>query len=289
MYKIVLLILVSCVLLSCDTSTPEFYYTQNNLKYKYHDIADDGTAPAIGDYLTVYMQYKDQNDSVFYDSQFSTYDGKELIKLGKPSIEGGIEEGFAQLQLGDSVTFYIEVEKFFKHYLNKEIPTYLDRKEEMRISIRLLNIESPLTYEKRIMLEQLKAEAIELDLLEGVIQNWSNAGDSVYNKNNVFMVYEDTSCLNRVAYGDLVKVKYKGYFIDGKVFYDNTAGADYDEFKVGVKDQTIEGMKIALVHMCYGQKAKVLVPSDLGFGQSVIEQGLVPKYAPVIFEIEVLE
>ena len=289
MFRILVLVVVSYAMLSCDTSTPEFYYTQNDLKYKYHDIADGGVVPAIGDYLTVYMQYKDQNDSIFYNSLYSTYDGKELIKLGKPSIEGGIEEGFAQLQLGDSVTFFIEVDKFFKHYLNKEIPAYLDAKEEMRISLRLLNIESPLTYEKRILLEQLKAEAIELDLLEGVIQKWDIEGDSVYNKNNVFMVYEDTNCLNRVAYGDLVKVKYKGYFIDGKVFYDNTAGDDYDEFKVGVKDQTIEGMKIALVHMCYGQKAKVLVPSDLGFGASVIEQGLVPKYAPVIFEIEVLE
>jgi FKBP-type peptidyl-prolyl cis-trans isomerase len=282
-------LIVTIALVGCDSSTPEFYYTQNNLKYKYHDISDNGVAPAIGDYLTVYMSYSNADDSVFYDSKNSTYDGKELIVLGKPHIEGGIEEGFAQLLLGDSVTFYIEVTKFFEHYLKKDLPAFLDAEEEMRISLRLLKIESPTAYKKRITLEQLENEAKEFEVIEGIIAEWKLAADSIYNNNSVFMVYEDTTCSNRVVYGDLVKVKYKGYFPDGKVFYDNTQGESFDEYNAGVKDQNIEGMKIALLHMCKGQKAKILVPSYLGFNESVIEQGLVPRYTPVIFEVEILE
>ncbi len=277
------------MLVSCDSSTPEFYYTQNDLKYQYHDISDSGATPAIGDYLTVYMKYSTVNDSVFYNSKNSTYDGKELIVLGKPSIEGGIEEGFAQLMKGDSVTFYISIDKFFNHYLKKDIPSFLQKDKEMKITMRLLDIESPKSYNKRILLEQMEAEAREFDVMEQILNKWKLTSDTIYDNNSIFMIYEDTSCLSKIVYGDLVKVKYKGYFPDGKVFYDNTESGDYDEFKVGVKGQTIEGMKIALTHMCKGQKSKILVPSHLGFGESVIEQGLVPKYTPVIFEIEVLE
>jgi FK506-binding protein 2 len=289
MFKVGMLLFVALLLWSCDTSTPEYFYTQNDLKYKYHDISEDGETPAIGDYLTVYMQYSNMDDSVFYDSQNSTYDGKELILLGKPNVEGGIEEGFAQLVKGDSVTFFIEVGKFFDHYLDKEIPSFLNKEEEMQITMRLLDIESPKAYKKRVLLEQMQAEASEFEIMEGILEEWKLTCDTIYDHNSVFMIYEDTTCFLKVSYGDLIRVKYKGYFPDGKVFYNNTDGDDYDEFKVGVQGQTIDGMKIALMHMCVGQKAKVLIPSYLGFGESVIEQGLVPKYTPVIFEIEVLE
>lgn len=288
MYKLLLPIVFVLLIWSCDTSTPDYFYTQNNLKYQYHDISDSGATPAIGDYLTVYMQYSKMNDSVFYNSQTSTYDGKELIVLGKPNIEGGIEEGFAQLMKGDSVTFFIAVDKFFKHYLAKDIPTFLESEKEMKITMRLLDIESPKAYKKRILFEEMQAEANEFEIMEGILQEWELTADTVYDNNSVFMMYEDTSCKAKIVYGDIVKVKYKGYFPDGKVFYDNTDSDEFDEFKVGVKGQTIDGMKIALTHMCKGQKTKVLVPSHLGFGESVIEEGLVPKYTPVIFEIEVL-
>ncbi len=289
MFKIVLLIIFSTLLWSCDNSTPDYFYTQNNLKYQYHDISEGGETPAIGDYLTVYMQYSTLEDSVFYNSKTSTYDGKELILLGKPKVEGGIEEGFAQLMKGDSVTIFIQVGKFFDHYLDKEIPTYLDRAEDMKITLRLLDIESPKAYKQRVLFEQLQAESQELEIMEKIVEEWKLTNDSVYNNYNIFMVYEDTSCTDKVSYGDIIKVKYKGYLPNGKVFYDNTSDSDYDEFKAGVEGQTIEGMNIAFSYMCKGQKAKILVHSDYGFGESVIEQGLVPKYTPVIFEIEILE
>ncbi len=94
--------------------TPEFYYTQNDLKYQYHDIVAEGIVPKVGDYLTVYLQYKNLDDSIFYDSQQTSYDGTNLIVLGKPSVKGGIEEGFAQLIEGDSVSFLLRVNYFLK-------------------------------------------------------------------------------------------------------------------------------------------------------------------------------
>ena len=69
--------------------------------------------------------------------------------------------------------------------------------------------------------------------------------------------YEDTTCSKRIAYGDLLKVRYKGYLPNGKVFYDNTESKNgYDEFTAGIPGQTIEGMNTAFFLYC----AKVKKP-----------------------------
>jgi FKBP-type peptidyl-prolyl cis-trans isomerase FkpA len=287
MCKKIVFSLFILLLLGCEDRTPEFYYTQNDLKYQYHDIVAEGTVPKIGDYLTVYLQYKTLEDSIFYDSQTTSYDGTNLIILGKPSVKGGIEEGFAQLIEGDSVSFYIASQLFFENYLNKELPVFLEPEEEIKIVLRLLKVETPKAYKKRKDNEIAKLEAIEFDVMQEIIDSWKANNEEVKNVNGIFMTIPDTTCTKRVRRGEMVKVKYKGYYPNGKVFYDNTEAEDpEDEFKVGTIGQNIEGMKIVLLKMCYGQKAKVLIPSFLGFSDGVVSQGLVPPYTPLIFEIE---
>ncbi len=284
--KIIYLFLIF-LFVSCEDRTPEFYYTQNNLKYQYHDIVDEGTIPKIGDYLTVYLQYKTIDDSVFYDSRSTSYDGTNLIVLGKPNVKGGIEEGFAQLIEGDSVSFYISSQLFFENYLNKELPEFLEPEEEVKIVLRLLKVETPKAYKKRKEKEIAELESKEFSVMQEIIDTWEANNEVVKNVNGIFMTIEDTTCLKKVRRGDLVKVKYKGYYPNGKVFYDNTGLNDQeDEFKVGTKGQNIEGMKIVLLKLCYGQKTKALIPSFLGFSEGVVKQGLVPPYTPLIFEIE---
>ena len=108
--------------------------------------------------------------------------------MGKPAVEGGIEEGFAQLMKGDSVTFFIQVGKFFDYYLDKDIPTYLDRDKDMKITMRLLNIESPKAYDKRKVFELIQAESNELEIMEQITEEWRLSHDSVYINYNIVMV-----------------------------------------------------------------------------------------------------
>ncbi len=67
--KFILLIfpfyLISCL----NRQTPEFYFTENGLKYQYHDIVIDGEHPRENNFLNVYMEFKTVDDSVFYSSK----------------------------------------------------------------------------------------------------------------------------------------------------------------------------------------------------------------------------
>lgn len=275
------------LLLSCDNSTPEYYYTKGNLKYKYHDIVEGGKTPTIGDYLTVYIEYRTSDGKTIYSSKEGTYDSKQVIHLGKPSVEGGIEEGFAQLLEGDSVTFYIQAEKFYKHYLLKDMPKEIASDEEILITLRLLKIESPKDYNKRI--NELK-ESCDLDefmMIDSVVSSWKSKGEIVEEVGGIYMVKGETAALDTIKYGCNVSVFYKGYYPNGKSFYDNLDAEYADDFKVGVEGQTIDGMKIALLHMFYGQSAKIIVPSYLGFSESAINSGQVPPCTPLIFELNI--
>lgn len=287
MFRSVIILCSVLMLCSCDSSTPEYYYTKGKLKYKYHDIVEDGKIPAIGDYLTVYIEYRTADDKIIYSSVDGSYNNKQIIHLGVPAIEGGIEEGFAQLMEGDSVTFYIEAEKFYKYYLNQSIPDEISSKEEILITLRLLKIETPKEYELRIAEEEAVCEMEEFMLIDSIVNRWKAEGDSVIAVGGIYMVKEFPITHDTIKYGQMVSVRYRGYYPNGKEFYNNLDAAHTDDFKVGVEGQTIEGLKIAFLNMQKGQNAKLIVPSYLGFSIQAIKSGQVPACTPLLFDLSI--
>lgn len=286
MFRSVILLLIVFALFSCDNSTPEFYYTKGELKYQYHDIVEEGKVPAIGDYLSVYIDYKTTDGKVIYSSIGTTFDDKQVIHLGKPKVEGGIEEGFAQLMEGDSVTFYIAADKFFNNYLSNDVPKGIADDEEILITLRLLKIETPYEYQLRMDEIEKECEITEFQMIDSIVDSWEKQGDFVESKGGVYIVKGEDLTLDTVKYGNVVSVSYKGYYPNNKEFYNNLDGIP-DDFMVGVDGQTIEGLKIALLSMSYGQSAKLIVPSYLGFSSEAISSGQVPPCMPLIFELTI--
>ena len=79
----------------------------------------------------------------------------------------------------------------------------------------------------------------------------------------------------------IVSVYYKGMLIDGKVFDDNTAQGYPDAFRLA---DLIVGWQIALTQMCVGDKWRIYVPAEVGYGAMNVAG--IPKHSTLIFEIE---
>ena len=79
----------------------------------------------------------------------------------------------------------------------------------------------------------------------------------------------------------IVSVYYKGMLIDGKVFDDNTAQGYPDAFRLA---DLIVGWQIALTQMCVGDKWRIYVPAEVGYGARSVAG--IPKHSTLIFEIE---
>jgi FKBP-type peptidyl-prolyl cis-trans isomerase FklB len=84
---------------------------------------------------------------------------------------------------------------------------------------------------------------------------------------------------------DKVKVHYTGMLIDGKVFDSSVERGEPNVFGV---TQVIKGWQEALQLMPVGSKWKVFIPQDIAYGQRGAGGGMIPPYAALVFEMELL-
>ena len=87
--------------------------------------------------------------------------------------------------------------------------------------------------------------------------------------------------------GSLVKVHYKGTFLDGKEFDSSHSRNQPFEFRLGTK-QVIEGWDIGVRGMKVGGKRVLVVPPHMAYGDKGAG-GVIPPNTPLKFEVELLE
>ena len=86
--------------------------------------------------------------------------------------------------------------------------------------------------------------------------------------------------------GDKVKVHYKGMLIDETVFDSSYKRNQPIEFNVGI-GQVITGWDEGIMLLKKGEKAKFIIPSNLGYGEAGAG-GVIPSNATLVFEVELL-
>lgn len=130
--------------------------------------------------------------------------------------------------------------------------------------------------EKRLAAERKAAKA-ELDKLAvGFEKTVSGLRYQIIQKGNG----------KKAEKGNMVSVHYKGQLADGTVFdssYKRNAPID---FQVGV-GQVIKGWDEGICLLNVGDKARLVIPSDLGYGAAGAG-GVIPPYATLVFDVELV-
>jgi len=94
-------------------------------------------------------------------------------------------------------------------------------------------------------------------------------------------------CKIKSKKGDRLQIHYTGSLEDGTVFDSSIPRGDPFSFTLG-SGQVIKGWDQGLIGMCEGEKRKLVIPSDLGYG----DRGSPPKIpggATLIFEAELIK
>ncbi len=87
--------------------------------------------------------------------------------------------------------------------------------------------------------------------------------------------------------GDNVEVHYVGYYIDNLEVFDSSRRYGQPFEVVIDQSDVIEGWHVGLKRMRVGERARLIIPSSLGYG----ERGYPPyigPYAPLVFDLEVV-
>ncbi|WP_243472424.1 peptidylprolyl isomerase [Winogradskyella sp. MH6] len=130
--------------------------------------------------------------------------------------------------------------------------------------------------EKRIAAEREAARA-ELDkLAAGFEETASGLRYKIIQKGNG----------KKAEKGNMVSVHYKGQLADGTVFDSSYKRNSPLDFQVGV-GQVIPGWDEGICLLNVGDKARLVIPSDLGYGAAGAG-GVIPPNATLVFDVELM-
>jgi FKBP-type peptidyl-prolyl cis-trans isomerase len=86
--------------------------------------------------------------------------------------------------------------------------------------------------------------------------------------------------------GDVVRMHYTGWLTDGTVFDSSVTRGEPFVFELG-RGEVIKGWDEGVALMGKGDKLKLTIPSELGYGARAT--GKIPANATLVFEVELLD
>lgn len=269
----------------------EYKKTPGGLYYKFYTQNEKGLKPKVDDFVTVNMIYKDENDTLVFDSR--TIQEKMEFPLAPSTFKGSFEEALMMMAEGDSASFLINGDSLYlKTFMMQELPPGMEKNSLLKFYVKLADIRT----QEEVQKEQMEMYMQEMARIEQ--RKFAEPGEiAKYLKDNNITTQPTASGLyyietkkgtgKKVEQGDVVRVHYKGMHLDGKVI-ESSEGEDPIEFTAGT-GMVIPGWDEGLMLMSEGGKARLILPSSIAYGESGIGEGLVPPYSPLVFEVEVVE
>ncbi len=123
----------------------------------------------------------------------------------------------------------------------------------------------------------------EMAELDKYVKEEGITGNQLFN--GMYYVEQTAGTGMRAEIYDVVVIEYVGYLIDGTEFGKNKPDEEFS-FQLGT-GQVISGLDYGIRLMHEGEKAKLVIPSPLGYGY--YQTGSIPSYSTLIIEVELIE
>ncbi len=181
------------------------------------------------------------------------------FKLGAGQVIKGWDEGIALLNVGDKASFKIPAELGYGAQPNGSIPAN---------ATLLFDVEL-------------------LEVIEG-LKPWDMTGKKVEKTASglEYVMFNKSTNTQKPSQGQRVKVHYTGYFKDGKIFDSSVERGQPIEFPIG-KGQVIKGWDEGIALLSPGDKAKLIIPYHLAYGEQA--RGPIPAKSDLVFDVELIE
>jgi len=286
MSRYIKLILVVAICIDSCTEKVKYHTTDTGLRYIFH-TEHKGKSPRVNDYVTLNMVYKLENDSVLYDSRQTGMPMR--YQLQKPPFEGALEEGIMMMSQGDSATFYVSADSMFTKVFKKPMLSFLKKDSRLVFDIYLIKVQSAVEAEAEIREKLTEKFAEEKKIIDKYVEE--NKILEKPTSSGLYVVVTKKTKGSLAQKGDRLAVQYIGKFADGEVFDACVPNHPY-EFVLG-SGKAMPGFEEAFTVLHEGEKATLIIPSDLGYGERgkiTPASGIyvVPPYTPLIYEVELV-
>lgn len=272
------------IIIVCSCNSDGYKTDASGMKYKYFNSDDQKLQPVQGDILLLNMCYKTENDSVLFDTK--ELNGQPFrMKVKSPTKNGGtIDDAFYMMHVGDSAQFIVDAERFFLETKSTTVPDFIKPGSKLIFNIKLKEIFSYKKYAE----EQRKSQVMNAETERAILESYlKNANITVKpTKSGLYFIEEKKSAKGITPKdGQKVVVHYTGTFISGEVFDSSLERGEPFEFEIG-DNQVIPGLEEGVCRMRVGEKATLIIPSDLAYGKEQYQ--MIPPFSTLIFELELL-
>lgn len=278
MKKTFLIVSALCVMLSfltgCGSKAPEGYKaTENGLYYKFYVCDEGAELPNIGDVIDLTFSCTVNDTMVLIPQQ------RNIIQLDEPHFTSDFMEGIAMMHRGDSATFIVNIDTIFVNVFGAPtLPEEFNSTDIMKFNMKVDDF-----YPVNEARERLAARANKE--LEDYLA--TNQIDPQKTESGLCYVKIQDGNGEMPKSGDNVKVHYTGKLLDGTVFDSSIERGEPIEFPLG-NGYVIPGWDEGIMMMSKGEKGVLYIPYYLAYGERGAG-GVIPPYANLIFEVELVE
>lgn len=251
--------------------------------YKLVSLGDDTKKTDSSQSLWIEASCKTLADSVFWDTK---HNGQVFFITNNSSSFLKNTYGFS---VGDSLQYLFPVKQFFTEFFKSDVPFFCQKDSCIKFSLKII---------RALSREQFTGFNDSLDAISSQKENAEAKQIQLYVAKNckqvtefapsAFMEVTQLTQSDSVKKGKKIKLFYKGYFLDGSLV-DYTPHNWAFEFVCGQEGQLLAGLQLALYRLKKGEKAKIILPSQLAFGKQGSSNGAVPPYTPLVYQIEIVD
>lgn len=278
--------LLATLLLTSCIKEAKYKTTASGLKYIFTS-EHKGQKPRASDYITLNMIYKLENDSILFDSR----EGRVPLRfqLRKPPFAGAVEEGIMLMSAGDSAIFFVSADSMFANVFHKPLPAEIPAGSKLIFEIHLFKIQKAADAEEEIRkgLEErfiIEKKSLDKYIAENKIKEKPTAS-------GLYVIVTEKKKGRMPVKGNKITVQYTGKFLNGEVF-DALLPNHPLTFVLG-EGKMLEGWEEAFAMLHEGEKATLIIPSELGYGEKGKRNAasgvyIVPPYTALIYEVEIV-
>ncbi len=271
------------VFFSCSNNRhPDFLQSKSGLYYKFFSLGG-GDIPQKFDYIRI----KYQMFPVPNKDQTMPLTGEKFFQLNFSDDNKHFQEALMMLNVGDSAAFVFSYKKAIGFLEMDSISGHAD---EILLHIKIVEIIPAEKYlQKYLKLNQwmnIKDFEEQKTLNKYLLNN--NISQSCFS-NGIYFISQRAGEGEMISQGMNVLLNYRGTFLNGEIFDDTyNINSKPFTFAVGTSGQVIPGLEIAVKKMKNKGKAKIIISSQLGFGEKGSSTGIIPPNTTVIYEVEIL-
>lgn len=231
--------------------------TASGLKYKVTEIGS-GRKVEIGDKVTVHYTGKLTNGTKFDSSKDRNQPFS--FKVGGGQVIRGWDEGLALLNIGDKATLTIPANLGYGSRDQGPIPA----NSTLIFDIEVLDASTPI-------------KAVPFDV---------KGKDTLSTASGLKYIIVKKGDGAKAENGKTVDVHYTGYLMDSRTFDSSVERGEPISFPLG-QGMVIKGWEEGIALMQVGDKMRIIIPSELGYGANGAG-GVIPPNATLIFDVELM-